>query len=287
MDAQRPTCAKWGLGLVATIFLMGTGCHHPGIRHKSAQVVPLPPPGSVPTELDKVTLPPYVVEAPDILLIEVLLPPVEAGGAPVAASPQPISGQHLVRLDGTVGLGVYGSLPVAGMTLDQIAEAVRQFVAPKLDPPIQPEKLLVIVDVLAYNSKTYFVIADGAGFGEQVNEFPIQGNETVLSALANVQGIPPQGSKRNIWVARRNPTGGKEQILPVDWVGITQHGITATNYQLLPGDRVYVKSERIQRFGNNLGKWLTPIERLFGVTLLGSQTVNSIEGRGFFGGSNR
>ncbi|HEY8502955.1 MAG TPA: polysaccharide biosynthesis/export family protein [Gemmataceae bacterium] len=285
MNAARPSGGHAAVGLAAALLLLGAGCHHhAGLRHGTAPVIPLPPPGAVPTELNKVTLPPYVVEPPDILLIEVLLPPLKPEGPPVAAAPQPISGQHLVRPDGTVGLGIYGSLPVAGMNLEQIQEAVRQFVAPKLDPPTQPEKLYVIVDVLAYNSKSYFVITDGGGFGEQVYEFPIQGSETVLSALANINGIPPVGSKRNIWVARRTPHGGDaEQILPVDWVGITQHGITATNYQVLPGDRIYVKSEKVQRFSNNLAKFLRPIEQVLGVTLLGSQTVNSIEGRGFFG----
>jgi hypothetical protein len=35
-------------------------------------------------------------------------------------------------------------------------------------------------------------------------------------------------------------TGLPEQILPVDWNGITRAGNTRTNYQLLPGDRLYV-----------------------------------------------
>ena len=34
--------------------------------------VAVPPPGAVPRELDKITLPPYVIEAPDQLLIEVV-----------------------------------------------------------------------------------------------------------------------------------------------------------------------------------------------------------------------
>ena len=34
--------------------------------------VAVPPSGAVPRELDKITLPPYVIEAPDQLLIEVV-----------------------------------------------------------------------------------------------------------------------------------------------------------------------------------------------------------------------
>jgi hypothetical protein len=65
--------------------------------------------------------------------------------------------------------------------------------------------------------------------------------------------------------------------LPVDWKGVSEFGATNTNWQLMPGDRVFVQSDPMRRFNNNLGKMLEPIERLFGATLLGSQTVNTIK----------
>jgi polysaccharide export outer membrane protein len=261
-------------------------------------MVTIPPQGLVPSELSKVSLPPYVIEAPDILLVEVYLPPQEGKNDPVLLYPQPISGQHLVRMDGSIGLGIYGSVPVAGLTVDQAKESIRQFVFNKIkdDPRIKkvlatldsPDRLYVIVDVISYNSKTYYVFTDGAGYGEQVYEFPYQGNETVLSALARVGGIPTVGSKRNIWVARRTPHPNQpDQILPVDYVGTSQHGITLTNYQILPGDRVYVKAEKIFRVDSFLQKLLTPVERVLGITLLGSSTVNSIRNRQQGGGGNQ
>ena len=39
---------------------------------------------------------------------------------------QHIRGDHTVRPDGTVYLGVYGSVPVAGYTLSQAAQAIRE-----------------------------------------------------------------------------------------------------------------------------------------------------------------
>ena len=128
--------------------------------------------------------------------------------------------------------------------------------------------------MLAYNSKQYYVIADGAGFGEQIYSFPITGGETVLDALARINGLPDIAIKRNIWVARRSPMpGNAEQLLPVDYVAITQHAIAQTNYQVMPGDRIYVKAEGIFAFDRFLQKVLTPIERVLGMTLLGSSTV--------------
>jgi polysaccharide export outer membrane protein len=262
--------------LMAGICFLGAGCVLP-------PVAPPPPPG-IPNELAKVTLPPYVIEPPDILIIEVFLPGGKDGRPaydvpPQPLYPQPITGQHLVRPDGTVGLGVYGSVQLAGLTLDQARESIRGFVATQRG--YKPSELLVIVDVAAYNSKMYYVITDGAGYGEQVYSFPITGSETVLDAISRVQGLPAVASKRHIWVARRHlgcgPNGPcPDQVLGVDWVGITQCGDSRTNHQLMPGDRVYVMSQPLIRGDNLLGKLLQPVERVLGVTLLGSQTVNSI-----------
>jgi polysaccharide biosynthesis/export protein len=269
------------------------GCHGGG--HHLAPDAPaatLLPPAGVPSELNMVSLPPYVIGPPDLLLINVYGVPKEALGPAVVLSPQDVSGQHLVRPDGTVNLGVYGSVSIAGLTTDQAKEVVRRQIAEQLKvldrtsegkttpSPTDLNKLLVAVDVIGYNSKKYYVITDGAGYGEQIAEFPFQGYETVLSALSNVGGLPALGSKKDVWVARRTPHPGQpDQILPVDYVAVTQHGITATNYQLFPGDRVYVRAEKVFWIDNTLQKVLTPIERVLGITLLGGSTYNTITNR--------
>lgn len=290
MSARRTILGRIAAGLMVALGLSTTGCHH------AAPAIPLPPPGTVPNELNKVTLPPYRIEPPDQLIIEVVIAPVTPFEKPRQLPFQPISGVHRVRLDGTIGLGIWGSPQVAGLTLDETTEMIRQLVAQRLDQwlsnakdpnqklDIRPERLQVVVDVYDYASKSYYVFTDGAGFGEQGYRFPLTGNECVSDAITQIGGIPPVGSKRNVWVARRSPHGGPEQILPVDWVGITQHGNASTNWQLFPGDRVYVQSDRLIRNDGTLSKILSPIERILGVTLLGSGTVNSIRGRGFGGG---
>jgi polysaccharide export outer membrane protein len=295
--------------LSSSVGCVGGGAHYQG---EGPPLIAVPPPGAVPTELGKITLPPYVIEAPDILLIEVVQrapekmkevnekgevvkdkltgrdKEVETGQTIVQGLPvQPISssaGGFNVRSDGSVLLGIWGQVTVSGLTLDQAAEAIRNhLLQTKIlkDYKIAPENLFVIIDVLAYNSKRYHVIADGAGNGEQVQSFPVVGSETVLDAISNVGGLGPVASKRNIWVARRTPHSGQHwQIMPVDWVGITQHGVTTTNYQLMPGDRVYVKAQRLISIDNAIAKVLSPIERVFGITLLGASSVNQIQGRG-------
>ena len=252
----------------------------------------------MPTELAKVTLPPYVIEAPDKLLIQVVVrakvPERDADGKALPDPDRPgkflerdgtkplpvqdVSGEFLLRPDGSVGLGYWGSVPLAGLTLEQAAAAIRAHLLRNdvlQRGGVRDESLIVVVDVLAYNSKRYYVITDGGGYGEQMYPFPIYGSETVMDAIANINGLPAVASRRNIWVARRCPHPNQPwQILPVDWVGITQHGLTETNYQIMPGDRVYVKAQRLVTLDTAMARVLSPVERLFGITLLGSSTVN-------------
>src|SRR5208282_4437672 len=74
------------------------------------------PPGHppVPREHALISLPPYVIGPPDILLVQ----------STKQLGEQPIAGQHLIRPDGTIGLGIYGSVHVSGMTLDMAKEAI-------------------------------------------------------------------------------------------------------------------------------------------------------------------
>ncbi|MEZ6139885.1 MAG: polysaccharide biosynthesis/export family protein [Zavarzinella sp.] len=277
-----------GSTLALYVFTCLSGCVTGHFEHsESSASLGLPVQTDLPNELNKVILPPYRIEAPDVLLIEVYGLPEEKGKPAVVLAPQPISGNHLVRSDGMVNLGIWGNVKVSGLTIDEAKVAVQQHVFEKMskDPVLneysanvdKPEKLFTIVDVVAYNSKSYYVISDGAGYGEQITRFPIQGNETVLDALANVNGLQQVSSKDEIWIARRSPNQFEpDNVIPVDYVAMTQRGWAGTNYQLLPGDRVYVQSQQLLRVDSYLQKVLTPIERVLGITLLGGSTYNSI-----------
>ncbi len=258
MRSTQPLKRSWSRLLVLALFLASSSCE---TTHSV-----ICPPEDIPRELNKVLLPPYVIEPPDILLVEAI----------PSLPDQPIGGPHLVRPDGSIGLGIYGSVQVGGLTLDEAKEAVQNHLSSR----IKKEKLQVSVDVIAYNSKVYYVITDGGGYGEQVYRFPITGSETVLDAIGQINGLPAVASKKHIWLARRVPglSCAEEQRFDVDWCAITKKGFTATNYQVLPGDRVYVNSDPLISTDTFIAKVISPIERLLGVTLLGSETVNSIRG---------
>lgn len=343
MKACHPTFR--GLSLVLVALVMGSsGCTAFMAPRQPVPVTPPEPPptSNVPRELEKVTLPRYVIEPPDILLIEgVKLVPksphriesfdvllirvvgalpdqpiddqynVDSDGSVnlgptygrikvigltieesedeirrqltrvltdaevsvsllASAGAQQITGQHLVAPDGRVNLGTYGAVFVTGMTLDQARAAIEQQLTEQLDDP------KVFVDVLAYNSKVYYIITQGAGLGDDVIRVPSTGNETVLDAVATLGGIS-QVSSTKMWIARPAPNGvGCEQILAINWNDIAQGASTATNYQLMPGDRLFIAQDRLTLFNNMTVKMLLPFERIFGIVSLGTSMANRI-----------
>jgi polysaccharide export outer membrane protein len=234
-------------------------------------------PGGAPNELSKVSLPSYVIEPPDLLLVEYIAPNIGA------FKDQAVRGAHLVRPDGTISLGIFGAVYVSHMTIEQAKAAIMARLQEWINAEAGKEKPAELdprkldVDVLAYNSKFYYVVTDGAGYGEQIFRFPVTGNETVLDALAQIGGLPLVASKKHIWVARRVPDGGPPMILPVDYIGTTQAGLAGTNFQVMPGDRIYVKADCLRTLDTNVAKFLSPIERVFGFTLLGAETITAVK----------
>jgi len=197
--------------------------------------------------------------------------PLVAVSLPDIGGLQQVAGEHLVRPDGTIALGIYGAVYVAGMTLEEVKYAVEAHLSAYLQSPE------VSVDVLSYNSKKIYVVTDGGGYGERVVQLPVTGNETVLDAISQVQGLSDVSSKK-IWIARPAPSGAEcAQVLDVHWEEITREGITTTNYQLLPGDRIFIEADHMIATDNFLAKLFAPVERTFGVALLGIGLGQRIE----------
>jgi polysaccharide export outer membrane protein len=337
---HRGMGVRCGWAWTALLLLAAAG----GCRVTRNQVLmaKLPPEGPSPRELTKISLPTYVIEPPDVLLIDAVkvvpkppyhiepldtleifvqgtLPdqniagpyPVEADGtimlgpaygaikvsdltlaeareairehlegiltAPevavslgASAGQQQIQGEHLVGPDGTVNLGTYGSVYVAGMTLTEAREALEKHLTEFLD---EPE---VSVDVFAYNSKFYYVVTEGANLGDQLQRVPITGNETVLDAITQIGGLARISSK-TIWIARPAPADGSgcAQVLPVNWRAIVDAADTSTNWQILPGDRVFVAEDKLVALDNFVDKLVGPFERIVGFNLLTFQAIQT------------
>jgi polysaccharide export outer membrane protein len=198
------------------------------------------------------------------------------------AAQQQIIGEHLVSPDGKVNLGTYGRVRLVGLTIEEARAAVESHLSQFLEDP------QIALDVVGYNSKVFYVITQGAGLGDRVSILPAKGNETVLDAIGQIQGLESNSSTR-MWVARpgKNDCDG-DQLLPVDWLAVTQRGDVATNYQILPGDRLFVSEDKLVAFDTKLGKIISPFERIAGFIALGTSTTRSVaffnQGGGIGGG---
>jgi protein involved in polysaccharide export with SLBB domain len=182
----------------------------------------MPPP--VPRELEKTVLPAYVVEPGDVLLVQ----PVNL------ESPVRLPSDQTVLPDGKIDLGQYGRLLVAGKTVEQIEAEVQPIIQAKT-----PDTGPINVRLVGRNSKVYYVLG-------QVNapgSFPLQGRETVLDGLVAAGGLNVRASRANIILSRPTAPDGCRVVLPVCYKQIVQLGDTTTNYQLQPGDRIYVPAQ--------------------------------------------
>ena len=188
-----------------------------------------------------------------------------------SAGIQQVTGEHLIMPDGHINLGIYGSVYVANHTLDEVRLAVETHLSEFMEEP------KVSVDVLVFNSKFFYIVTEGGGFGDSVTRIPVTGNETVLDAIAQVGGLQQVSSKK-IWISRPSPkNSGCDQILPVDWRGITRGAATATKYQLMPGDRIFIAEDQLFAANSLITKVINPVERMFGFTLLSAQTIQFLQ----------
>jgi protein involved in polysaccharide export with SLBB domain len=180
-----------------------------------------------PRELAKMLHPPFVVEPGDVLL-------VTAGDLD---SPVRIPADQPVQPDGTIDLGKYGRPVVAGRTVPEIEAEVQRRVK-------EAEKGAggaVQVRILNRNSKVYYVLGEVNAPGA----FPITGRETALDGIVAAGGLTRRASEGRIIISRPSPPNGCRTVLPVCYPQIVQLGDTTTNYQLQPGDRIYVPSRTL------------------------------------------
>jgi polysaccharide export outer membrane protein len=185
---------------------------------------------------------------------------------------QPISGQYFIAPDGTINLRRYGLIQVSGMTIPEAQAALEKHLSKYL---VSPE---LSVEVVGYNSKAYYVITQGAGMGDNLHRFAVTGSETVLDAISKVNGLS-QLSSTKIWIARPSATNAKKgTILPVDWKAITQCGATATNYQVMPGDRIFIAEDPLVALNNKISTMINPAERVLGFIGLAESTLHGLLG---------
>jgi len=180
-----------------------------------------PVPAAVPRELDKRPQPSYVVEPGDVLLVQ----PADVD------SPIRLPGDQPVMPDGTIQLGKYGKLQVAGKTVDEVESAAKALVEAQ-----SKDTGVITVRVVTRTSKVYYVLGEVNSPGV----FQLSGRETVLDAILAAGGLTDRAAREKIILDRPTAPDACRMVLPVCYSEIVQLGDTATNYQITAGDRVYV-----------------------------------------------
>ena len=183
--------------------------------------------------------PRYPVNPPDLISVEVL----------ETLPDRPIDkGERLVRPDGTITLGFYGDVYVAGLTTPEIKAGViqhlQQFLTDEqlglIGPDgkqVPPEKSTnVAVDVIAYNSRYYYIQGAAAAAGR----LPVTGHDTVLDALNYGSAVGQIEDAPSVDIRLVRPREGQSsKVLKVDLVDILA-GDDSTNYLIEPNDRLIV-----------------------------------------------
>lgn len=180
----------------------------------------------VPRELDKTVLTAYVIQPGDVLLVEPI----------TLDSPLRFPADQTVLPDGTIDLGRFGRLIVAGKTLEQIESDVQAAIK-----AIEPEAGPVNVRLVDPQSAVYYVLGEVNSPGS----YPFVGRETVLDAILAAGGLTDKASPCNIILSRPGEPCNCRTVIPICYKHIVQQGDTATNYQIMPGDRVYVATRTL------------------------------------------
>lgn len=253
---QRTTAAA-ALAIALLMMVASTGCSSMGLSLcppgekltiESKQVLNASGiPRAIPRENAKTVLPPHTLEPGDALLIE------------------PVNFERDLRLpadqqvlaDGSVDLGPYGRLIVAGRSLEEAESLIEQQIIfhlrqqqaacetpvpdggprPAALPPLPDDCNGIAINVRLLEPVHRFYVV---GEVNSPGAYPLEGYETVLDAIINAGGLTDSANSCQILLSRPTDPCECRVTLPVCYREIVQLGATTTNYQLQPGDRIFV-----------------------------------------------
>ena len=203
---------------------------------------------------------PLRMNPPDLLLVEVL----------EALPGRPITGERLIRPDGTITLGFYGDLQVRDLTLPQLKIKVIWQLRKVLDDEalglvgedtqgkailIQPQDSdRVFVDLASYNSLTYYIQGDVNAPGR----LPWTGHETIHDALIHAGHLGPLADLSDIKLYRPARGAKPARTYKIDYQAI-RHGDKQANLQIFPGDRIEVGRAAIVKSTITLDRVAAPL----------------------------
>jgi polysaccharide biosynthesis/export protein len=142
-----------------------------------------------------------------------------------------LSGEAIVRPDGTISLPLVGDVTAAGRTPGQ----VRAELAQRLATFIKDESAIVTLSVAAINSYRFVV----SGNVEHAGTYTANHYVTVSEAMAIAGGPNRFGTAEETVIIRVDPVRGVRRI-PIDYPAILGGVHPEQDLPLLPGDTLYV-----------------------------------------------
>ncbi len=162
---------------------------------------------------------PHRVAAPDILVLDVQKLTFKQGN-PSSDPAQQIRGEHLVRPDGTVSLGMFGSVKVDGMTTAQVKNVIEHHLATYF---VEPR---VSVQVTTYNSRKANGATASSGAATQMTLTDV--------VRLSKRGISEDIIIRQLEITQTNLKLTVDDILSLSEQGVSDNVIRAIQMRLAP-----------------------------------------------------
>lgn len=206
-------------------------------------------PQGIARENAKVALPSHILQPGDAVLVE----PANL------ERDLRLPADQTVMSDGSLDLGAYGRVIVAGREIEQAEMLIEQQIVSQIreqraacrqyanetdQATIDSKVLPDACDGIAINVRLLEPVQHFYVLGE-VNapgSYPLSGYETVLDAIVAAGGLSSTANPCKILLARPTDPCDCRITLPVCYREIVQLGNTASNYQLQPNDRIFVAS---------------------------------------------
>lgn len=137
-----------------------------------------------------------------------------------------LSKEGVVRDDGAFFVALAGNVPVAGLSVAEAQDAVRDALAQYLRDP------QVDLEIKEYRSQKFFA----SGQFRTPGSYPIRGTTTVLEAVSDAGGVNDTGNLGGAYLVREG------RVVPIDFIALFTRGELAYNIPLADGDMLYVPS---------------------------------------------
>jgi polysaccharide export outer membrane protein len=238
MKRQTTLPARYILSLILTVITISGCAAYRDLPAGSVREIVSPVVSSEQLSVPALTLEPppskdYLVGSGDVLLVNV-------NGRPefsvlTTGSASKVQGSR-VDGSGTIHLPLLGNVPVAGLTLSQIEQKLKESLKKYLQDP------WVVVEVAEYKSLPLYLLGQFRGAGTFYMDRPL----TLVQGLALGNGFD---ASANLKGARLSRDG---KIVPVDIYDLLLHGDSRQNVWLKSGDTIFIpdsKNRQVFIFG--------------------------------------